>query len=160
MFRSKLASFIVVSLLSVVVAGTLIGYAAGVPEGAEYVGTGKCRICHMKDHKTWKKTKHAKNFEILKGAERSDPKCVKCHVTGFGEAGGFVSEKATPKMRNVGCESCHGPGSAHIKVAKNAPKSGKWDKNMNKVPQNTCVKCHNPHINHGENAEKLRKAGK
>ena len=160
MIRSRLVIGAVVSLLGIIIAGTLISYAAGVPKTAKFVGTGKCRLCHLKEYKTWKKTKHAKNFNTLQGPERSDPKCVKCHVTGFGKPGGFVSEKETPKMKNVGCESCHGPGSAHVEVAKDAPKSGKWDTKTNKVPQNTCVNCHNPHINQKENAEKLRKARK
>ncbi|MDP6381245.1 MAG: cytochrome c family protein [Phycisphaerae bacterium] len=151
---------VAVSLTGLIMMGGLIVYAAGIPEGAKYVGSSKCRVCHMKDYKTWKGTKHAKNFKLLEGTERSDPACVKCHVTGFGKPGGFVSEKETPKMKNVGCESCHGPGSEHVAAAKKAPKKGAWEKKVNKVPHNTCVKCHNPHVNQKAHAEKLRKEHK
>jgi len=100
----------------------------------------------MAEHKTWKKTKHANNFEVLQGAEREEPQCVKCHVTGFGKPGGFVSEQETPGLKNVGCEACHGPGSEHIEAAKKAGSAKGWDTKIDKVPQNTCVECHNPHV--------------
>ena len=144
-------------IAAVIVTGMLVASAGESSEGApRYVGASKCRLCHLKQTKSWKKSKHASNFDVLIGAERSSPACVKCHPTGFGKPGGFVSEEKTPALENVGCEACHGPGSAHVKLAKNAPASGAWDKKINRIPQNACVQCHNPHINQKAAAERLR----
>jgi len=121
------------------------------------VGASKCQLCHLKQHRSWKQTKHASNFEVLIGPEREDPDCVKCHSTGFGEPGGFVSEEETPNLESVGCEACHGPGSAHIEAAKKSAGAENWDKKIDKVPQQACIKCHNPHVNQKERAEELRK---
>ncbi len=68
--------------------------------GYAYVGSNKCKKCHSKQHKSWKKTKMALALETLKpGAVAEiktkyglDPKkdystdaeCLKCHTTGFG----------------------------------------------------------------------------
>lgn len=150
-----LGAAVVVLLVSVGI-GTLVAYAAGPPDDAKYIGTSKCRMCHMKQHKVWKKTKHATNFDSLQGDEQKNPDCLKCHTTGFGKAGGFVSLEETPKMTNTGCEACHGPGSAHAAAAKEAPDEGPWEKNINKTPQNACVACHNPHVNQKARVEKLR----
>src|SRR5262249_33864339 len=49
-----------------------------------------------------------------------DPECVVCHNVGFGYDTGYRNEKDTPNLRHVGCESCHGPGSAHAADPKNA----------------------------------------
>lgn len=105
-----------------------------------YVGSSKCKMCHIKEHKTWKKTKMAKALETLrpgqavdvKKAHNVDPQkdystdesCLECHTTGFGHEGGyFVPDAAdkkavrkAKKLAGVGCESCHGPGSEYIKV--------------------------------------------
>jgi len=148
----------VLIVAAAVVVGSLAACAAGPPDDAEYIGTGKCRLCHLKDHKTWKKTKHATAFDALVDAERADPECVRCHTTGYGRPGGYVDEKTTPKLKNVGCESCHGPGSAHVAAAKKKPK-GDWDKNIDKTPVNKCIQCHVTHVRHGEAAETLRNGG-
>src|SRR5262249_1475521 len=42
-----------------------------------------------------------------------DGECVKCHVIGFEFTSGYVDERSTPQLKNVGCQNCHGPGSAH-----------------------------------------------
>ncbi len=47
-------------------------------KGAAYVGVKKCKMCHMKQYKAWRKLKHAKNYETLVGEERKDPACLKC----------------------------------------------------------------------------------
>ena len=144
--------------------GTLVTNAVGVSaEGetkAEFVGTKTCRSCHMAEYKTWRKTKHAKSFNLLEGTEPKDPDCLACHTTGFGKPGGFVSKEQTPKLTNVGCESCHGPGSVHAVLAKDAPEDGKWAKRINRVPQNTCIECHNPHVSQKDRIAKLRKSAK
>ncbi len=136
--------------------GCVIAYAAGPPADAKYVGSAKCRACHFKDYNTWRKTKHAKVFDQLEGAERKNADCLKCHTTGYGKPGGFVSEDKTDGLKNVGCESCHGPGSAHLDAALKAPDEGAWDMKTYKVPQNTCVNCHNPHVNQKDRVAKLR----
>jgi hypothetical protein len=43
-----------------------------------------------------------------------DAECIICHTIGFTQKSGFVDADATPKLKNVGCESCHGPGSPHL----------------------------------------------
>jgi hypothetical protein len=49
-----------------------------------------------------------------------DPECISCHVVGwnaqkyFPYVSGYLGVDETPLLHNVGCESCHGPGSAHV----------------------------------------------
>ena len=145
---------------------TVVVYAAEtggdkIPEGAKYIGSKKCRSCHLNEHKTWRKTKHYKTFEQLEGPEKKDPDCLKCHSTGYGKPGGFVNEDDTPDLAGTGCEACHGPGSAHAEAAKDAPEEGKWeDPNYPKVIANSCVACHNPHVPQKERVLKLREERK
>jgi hypothetical protein len=39
---------------------------------------------------------------------------MQCHTVGFHYKTGYVDEKTTKHLRDVGCESCHGPGSGHV----------------------------------------------
>ena len=98
---------------------------------AQYVGAARCRVCHLPQHKSWHETGMANSIELLKPgvaaeAKRAhnvdpdkdytnDPQCVSCHVTGFGQPGGFVSLEETPKLAGVQCETCHGPGKGYLK---------------------------------------------
>ncbi len=158
MNSSKAVVVVVASLTGFALIGTLVAYAAGIPAEAKYVGTNKCRLCHLKEHKTWKATKHATSFDVLKGDEVKNPDCLACHTTGYDLPGGFVSVETTPGLKGTGCEGCHGSGSEHIKVAKTADEATPWEKKINKVPLNTCVKCHNPHVNQKARVAKLRAA--
>ena len=111
-------------------------------EPYEYVGSKKCKMCHMKVHKSWSKTKMGMAFNTLKPGEAKEAKekhnldvdkdytrdaaCIKCHTVGYGQAGGYVmpdlndkkAVKAAKKLEGVGCESCHGPGSEYVKLHK------------------------------------------
>ena len=127
--------------------------SAGPPADATYLGVKKCKSCHFKEYKGWKKMKHAKAWDNLPEADRKKAKCVGCHVTGIGRPGGFVDEEKTPKLTGVQCESCHGPGSAHAKAADDDKEEAEIKKAINKVPQNTCIKCHNPHKKHTDYEE-------
>jgi hypothetical protein len=104
---------------------------------AEYKGAKKCKACHMKQYKSWAKTSMATSFENLKAgvkvAEKAaagledkdythDATCLPCHTTGYGKPGGFVSIEETPKLANVQCEECHGPGSIYYKTMKKSKK--------------------------------------
>ncbi len=156
MVKTKPVVKAVVAVLVLAICTTVVALAGGAPDSATYIGSKKCKICHLKEHKTWSKTKHADNFKDLLESEQKDPDCLKCHTTGYGKPGGFVSLEKTPKMISTGCESCHGPGSAHAEVSKDAPDSGEWDKKIGKVPQNACVACHNPHVNQKDRVAKMR----
>jgi hypothetical protein len=97
-----------------------------------YIGSEACRTCHRKAYKVWKDTPHSHAYQTLVDARRPslrqhDGECIVCHTVGFGYTSGFTSEQQTPKLENVGCESCHGPGSLH---AKN-PHNEEWQKRMN-----------------------------
>ncbi len=110
--------------------------------GSAYVGTKACKKCHLKQHKTWKTTKMAKIFEVLKPGVRAeakvklkfdpkkdyttDAKCLECHTTGFGMPGGYKIPEAkdlkavrrAKENAGITCEACHGPGSKYIPIHK------------------------------------------
>ena len=95
-----------------------------------YIGTNKCKKCHIKEYKSWAETKMAQSFEILRPGQRAEEKkaaglepdkdytadaeCVGCHTTGYGKEGGFVDEASTPELIGVGCEMCHGAGGTYV----------------------------------------------
>jgi hypothetical protein len=107
------------------------------PGEAKYVGSKKCATCHdtgpTDAYEIWKKSPHSHAYETLvKTAKHPanrqfDGECIVCHTVGFGYQTGFRNEKDTPHLENVGCESCHGPGSLH---AAN-PRNKEWQERMN-----------------------------
>lgn len=118
--------------------------AAGIDaDAAKYVGAKKCKACHMKQYKSWKKTTMATSFENLKPGVKAEEKkkagidpekdythdadCLRCHTTGYGKEGGFTSIEETPKLAGVQCEECHGPGSEYSKYMKKNQKKWKTD---------------------------------
>jgi len=106
-----------------------------------YAGAKKCKACHIKQYKSWQKTSMAKSFENLKPGVKAEEKkkagldpakdyttdaeCLKCHTTGYGKPGGFKSFEETPKLINVQCEACHGPGAIYKKTMKTIQKKKK-----------------------------------
>ncbi|MBE9516844.1 MAG: hypothetical protein IME93_07675 [Proteobacteria bacterium] len=80
-----------------------------------YMGNLKCRLCHKEFFVGRKQDAHDHAFEELveKGYSKN-PKCLGCHTTGFGVSRGFVSIETTPRLANVQCEGCHGPGNQHM----------------------------------------------
>ncbi|MDJ0522468.1 MAG: cytochrome c family protein [Planctomycetota bacterium] len=106
----------------------------------EYIGSAKCKKCHIKQYKSFMKTPLATSFESLKPGVKveekkkakldpkkdytKDPTCLKCHTAGYGEHSGYPAvvkgkawtdaEKAQAKLNEgVTCEACHGPGSLY-----------------------------------------------
>lgn len=101
-----------------------------------YVGSGACKSCHEPEWAQWKGTRHARAYQTLLAAHRHFvPDCVKCHVVGMNRDGGFSRDNEGVDLQGVGCEVCHGPGSAH--VAHPSPGSI-----MRTPPPSTCVVCH------------------
>jgi hypothetical protein len=95
----------------------------------EYVGSEACKKCHDYAYSVWKKSKsgHSHAYQTLVDAKRPsnnqyDAECIVCHTVGFSYKTGFQDAVKTPKLLNVGCESCHGPASEHVK----RPEDKKW----------------------------------
>ncbi len=126
----------------------------------EYVGSEKCQKCHKSAYKVWHNSDHAHAFRSLENAKKPslrqyDPECIVCHTVGFGYHSGYTTAEKTPRLKDVGCESCHGPASLHVLK----PNDEVWHKLMNpwKAPANEsaedrkvrllqvdklCQKCH------------------
>jgi hypothetical protein len=84
-----------------------------------FTGSQACAKCHPAEFAVWAKSNHSHAMEALeKKADRPknrqfDGECVVCHTVAFGQVSGYQNDTATPHLRNVGCESCHGPGNGH-----------------------------------------------
>ncbi len=143
---------------------------AGIGD-AEYVGSNKCKKCHLAEYKSWEKTPHASAMETLKPGNKSEEKtkhkldpakdyskdatCVECHSVGFGKPGGFeiaADDEGAKKMKHfmgVGCEVCHGAGGNYIAKHEEIMKSKSTYTDadmlaagMTKVDEAVCKTCH------------------
>jgi hypothetical protein len=91
------------------------GNVPGIRPPARYVGTQSCMGCHQEEYAIWKDSGHAHAWKSLKHTKAdADPNCIGCHSVGFGTVSGYRREFKHEKLIDVGCESCHGPGSQHV----------------------------------------------
>jgi hypothetical protein len=92
------------------------------PKPIGYVGSDVCKDCHENEYESFnayaKKAHSYESIRVMKKGltEAEFRKCFECHTTGYKQPGGFRSEEETPKLKNAGCEVCHGPGSLHLKT--------------------------------------------
>ncbi len=101
---------------STVLNGTLGAYAEPQPTPAspdDYVGSETCKACHEDQFKTFGTTKHAK-----------------------------LAEVASWKDKAQGCESCHGPGKAHVEGSGDKTKIISFTGKNSKEISETCLGCH------------------
>jgi|GEM_PF-1256842 len=95
---------------------------AVLPEDADthvrmgpFVGSAACQGCHPAAWTQWQTTGHSHSWDTLT-AQKSDtnPSCFACHVTGAHHPDGPRTVAETDvRLREVGCESCHGAGRDH-----------------------------------------------
>ncbi len=117
----------------------------------EYVSPETCASCHPGEYASWKKTPHSRGYASIQAVDRSDDAdCLKCHTTGHGRDGGFVSMAQTPQQGSVTCQACHRVNLADHKAnpAKVPPADGA-----------TCGLCHTPISSPGFSADKAIKSG-
>ena len=153
------------AIFSVAVLAVPPGNAAA--EEHSYVGTKKCKMCHIKEWTSWSKTRMAQAFELLKAGERADKKkaagldpakdytkdatCLACHTVGFGKPGGFKDMETTPELAGVGCEMCHGPGGTYTQKEYMSLQNAQYKKDqlvavglVGQIKGETCTGlCHN-----------------
>jgi hypothetical protein len=101
-----------------------------------YVGAARCSGCHAAEFSQWRTTAHATAFKTLLDVHRHyQPRCVACHVVGYGTPSGYRMGDPTLALANVQCEVCHGPGGDHA----DAPTRGNI---LRRVPPGVCLQCH------------------
>jgi hypothetical protein len=116
-YRPYRAAFLFTLSMLCLLSPALPLYAQG--DSKSYVGMEACKGCHEKEYASF--TANSKMSNSFRGIARMKKgltaeeikKCYECHTTGYGKPGGFRSEAETPAFKNLGCESCHGPGSSH-----------------------------------------------
>lgn len=105
------------------------------PFGSRYLGVGACQQCHVEEFEVYAHTRHARAYATLASQfVHRDTNCVGCHVTGYGDAGGFQGVRmrgAAVDLIDVQCEACHGPGRDHAR-----------DGSYRATAIQSCVKCH------------------
>ncbi len=147
-------------------------------EAPSYLGADSCRKCHLAQYDTWRQSKMASSFEALKPCDlatyegknlaerrksagldpgkdyRAEPRCLKCHTTGYGRPGGYP-EKVTEENRalaakreGVQCEACHGPGSLYVPFFRDKDNEKYRRSEVRKLglslpDRGTCIACHN-----------------
>jgi hypothetical protein len=105
------------------------------PGADQYLGSESCMSCHKEQYEQWRTTQHAHAFATLERTQKdSTPECVQCHVIGWGRPGGYVDAQSTARLKNVGCEVCHGYGTQHSMFAGTG----------GKVAEAVCITCHTP----------------
>jgi len=119
---------------------------------SKYVGAKVCGTCHDADGQHWKHSMHPNSIQTLTSATENKPRdfhdfelwvvrmgngekyglptranesryCLPCHETAFGVPAEMIATSFDPKD-GIQCESCHGPGSAHMEIEA-IKKSGK-----------------------------------
>lgn len=131
------------AILAAIIFAAVFSFEAFTEEGEKkiaYVGDNakNCKACHSEQVKIMSATKMFAAWEGLPPETRSNPDCFSCHVTGYGNEGGFVSLEETPQLKDVQCEACHGPAGDHIKN----PMKVKPANN----PREACFTCHNDEV--------------
>jgi hypothetical protein len=107
-----------------------------------FTGFKRCASCHQKQTAFWNTTRHARAYTTLvKIGQDKNLECLLCHVTHKEELFYKSPEETavllslSPSMQTIGCEVCHGAGSAH---AANPEKV----KLMRRPVQKICLHCH------------------
>ena len=87
---------------------------------AVFAGDVQCKACHLAEWTKYQDTKHSHAYDALAKVARNptgrnfDGECIVCHTVGYEYKTGYVNENRTGHLKNVQCESCHGPASLHV----------------------------------------------
>ena len=139
-------------------------FLSALPSGAQnkYTGVKFCAACHKGGkggtaYTVWEKSNHAKAYQVLLNDEskkiakekglklpaNESPECLKCHVTGGGDAKNV--DKTFSKEEGVTCEACHGAASGYkiIHSKGDMEKSKAAGLTVGNKNEKFCTQCHN-----------------
>ncbi len=131
----------VLAAVAALSAALVVAQAQGESK-AGYAGAASC-MCHADPiQKTWRDSKHARAFDLLKLAgQEKNVECLPCHTTGYNR-GGYGAPGVTINLEGVQCEECHGPAGDHVST---------MDKTkIDRAPSvSVCARCHQDFNIHG-----------
>jgi len=131
----------------------LLAFPAGPTVGSE-----ACADCHKDQHRWGRKDAHSRAMESLAREGADDPACVRCHATPAALTdAGLPAEPSVAGFRTdegVGCESCHGPGAAHVAAPSRSNIVGLGDSCPECVIEAVCTSCHVPRWDPGWDLDK------
>lgn len=115
------------------------------PDGPT-VGDAACASCHAAAAAAHPKGPHGDTLASLSRPARKDPACLTCHASPTVHQAMRSAAPTASDFRpgGVGCESCHGPGGAHVAApsAENIVGLGKSCPEC--VIEGICTSCHTP----------------
>jgi thiol-disulfide isomerase/thioredoxin len=108
------------------------------------VGAESCKSCHTQEHARWTAGPHTRAGATLAAhPDGQDPDCQRCHSTpaAFG-----LGAKPTEHLKDSGvsCESCHGPGQAHIQAPTKQNIIALGESCPECIIEEICTSCHTP----------------
>jgi predicted CXXCH cytochrome family protein len=128
--------FCFVAIAVIIILFIMLGNNAssgGTRAGETYVGSESCEPCHNNSgmgmiYYNWEQTQHGTDFSKwdkygfpVNKYTYAGGSCASCHVVGYNQTGlgGYDPAQAWNSSHNfpllrIGCEACHGPGSAHM----------------------------------------------
>lgn len=147
--------------------------------GFTYMGSASCRICHTSPDgdgpfEHWASSGHREAWVTLTKEEARalaasredyrdvtdpslDQRCLMCHVTAAQNPEARWQSGVSGRDEGVGCEACHGPGSAYATL-ENMSNPEAFLANGGKIPDAlTCRNCHrDERFAYGERREGIR----
>lgn len=142
----------------------------------KYAGVLACGSCHKGpmmgyQFSKWRMSPHAQAYAVLatpkgyeiaakqgfEGNPQANTTCLSCHSTAYHDiAGGAAGAYSLDE--GVGCEGCHGPGSAYSPEAiMRDPRAAKAA-GLREITRDTCLGCHeDPHDNPFDFDEAMQK---
>jgi hypothetical protein len=104
----------------------------GSDDGFVAIGSSSCRTCHRALYEDWERSAHGQSAAVLSFEQSFDPACAPCHVP---DDGVFDN--------GVGCEACHGPGSAYAELNVMIDPLKRDAAGLRNAGE-ACAYCHNP----------------
>lgn len=107
----------------------------GVPpsdNGFRNIGAAACRTCHRELYAAWETSPHGRAAAVLSFEQTLDPECAPCHLPDEGVLD-----------NGVGCEACHGPGSAYAELDVMIDPLKRTGAGLRDAGE-SCAFCHNP----------------